>query len=40
MRLTSEREMPASEPMAATRASTFLVETPLTHASMITAYRA
>ncbi len=37
MRFTSEREMPASEPIAANRASTFLVETPLTQASMFTA---
>jgi hypothetical protein len=32
-----KREMPASEPIAATRESTFLVERPLTQASMFTA---
>jgi hypothetical protein len=37
MRLTSEREIPACEPIAATRASTLRVEMPLTQASMITA---
>jgi hypothetical protein len=40
MRLTSEREMPACELMAATRASTLRVDMPLTQASMITAYSA
>ena len=40
MRLTSEREMPASEPIEANKASTLRAETPLTQASMIPAYRA
>ena len=39
-RLTSDLEMPDPIPSAATRSSTARVETPLTQASITTAYRA
>lgn len=37
IRLTSEREMPACEPIAATRASTLRVVMPMTQSSIVTA---
>ena len=40
IRDTSDFEMPDPIPSAATRSSTALVETPFTHASITTAYRA
>ncbi len=40
MRDTSDFEMPELTPSAATRSSTLRVDTPCTHASITTAYRA